>query len=156
MQRLQWHVNRVHFPGEIHSATYRNLPRIGGAYVIYHEETRAVLICGMARFPIYGGNKPSSTCAEASTIFLAFHHAYRILYPSNEYVTHTDSLSSVHGWDCSGRTMSTCAFLADNFAPVWLAVRTLIRDHAHTHNHTLTKILWQCTEHGRLWSDPMR
>ena len=46
-------------PGEIHSATLRNLPRIGGAYIIYHEETRAVLLCGMARFPVSGGNKPS-------------------------------------------------------------------------------------------------
>ena len=84
----------------------RNLPHIGGAYVIYHEETRAVLLCGMARFPVSGGNKPSSTYAEASTISLALHHAYRILHPGNEYVTHTDSLSSVHGWDRSGRKLS--------------------------------------------------
>ena len=52
--------------------------------------------------------------------------------------------------------MSTCAFLADKFAPVWQAVRTLIQDHTETHSHTTIKILWQCTEHGRLWSDPMR
>ena len=110
----------------------------------------------MARFPVSGGNKPSSTYAEANTIFLALHHAYRILHPNNEYVTHTDSLSSVHGWDRSGRTMSTRAFLADKFAPVWQAVRTLIQDHTETHSHTTIKILWQCTEHGRLWSDPMR
>ena len=58
------------------------------AYVIYHEETRAVLLCGMARFPVSRGNKPSSTYAEASTISLALHHAYRILHPGNEYVTH--------------------------------------------------------------------
>ena len=51
--------------------------------------------------------------------------------------------------------MSTRAFIADKFAPVWLAVRTLIQGHTQTHNHTLVKILWQCTEHGRLWSDPM-
>ena len=43
-QRLQWHVNRTHPPGEIHSATLRNLPRIGGAYIIYHEDTHAVLL----------------------------------------------------------------------------------------------------------------
>ena len=52
--------------------------------------------------------------------------------------------------------MSTRAFLAEKLAFVWLAVRTLIQDHTQTHNHTLVKILWQCTEHGRLWSDPMR
>ena len=52
--------------------------------------------------------------------------------------------------------MSTRAFLADKFAPVWLAVRTLIQDHTQTHSHTIIKILWQCTEHGRRWSDPMR
>ena len=137
-------------PGEIHSATLRNLPRIGGAYVVYHEETQAVLLCGMARFPISGGNKPSSTYAEANTLILALHHAYGILHPSNEYVTHTDSLSSVYGWDRSGRTMPTRAFLADKFAPVWLAVRTLIQGHAHTHSHMIIKTLWQCTEHGRL------
>ena len=106
--------------------------------------------------PVSGGNKPSSTYAEANTIFLALHHAYRILHPNNEYVTHTYSLSSVHGWDRSGRTMSTRAFLADKFAPVWQAARTLIQDHTETHSHTTIKIFWQCTEHRRLWSDPMR
>ena len=52
--------------------------------------------------------------------------------------------------------MSTRAFLADKFAPVWLAVRTLIRDHACTHNHVLIRIIWQCAKHRHLWSDPMR
>ena len=157
IQRLQWNVSRV--PPLVKSTQPNFVTSLASEelmYVIYHEETRAVLLCGMARFPVYGGNKPSSTYAEASTAFLALRHAFRILHPGNEHATHTDSLSSAHGWDRSGRTMSTRAFLADKVALVWLAVRTLIRDHAHTHNHTLIKILWQFTEHGRLWSDPMR
>ena len=43
----------------------------------------------MARYPISGGNKPSSTYAEACTIFLALFHARRVLHPA---MTGCDSL----------------------------------------------------------------
>ena len=95
MVRLQWHVNQAHPPGSQHSASLGLLPRTGGSYILYDPLTRAVCLCGLARFPISGGNKPSSTCAEACTIFLALFHARRTLHPDNSYSTLTDSLSSV-------------------------------------------------------------
>ena len=69
--RLQWHVGGVHPPGSQHSSSLGLLPRIGGSCIIYDPESRAIILCGMARYPVSGGNKPSSTYAEACTIFLA-------------------------------------------------------------------------------------
>jgi len=55
LTRLQWHVSGVHPPGSQHSSFLRLLPRIGGSYIIYDPETRAIILCGMARYPISGG-----------------------------------------------------------------------------------------------------
>ena len=156
LTRLQWHVNGVHPPGSQHSSSLRLLSRIGGSYIIYDPETRAIILCGMARYPISGGNKPSSTYAEACTIFLALFHARRVLHPGHTYSTYTDSLSSVHGWHKSGRPMTARASLSDKFSPLWLAVRTIVGNEVDHLIPGVTTVDWQCTEHGRRWSDPLR
>ena len=126
LTRLRWHTNGVHPPGSQHPSSLGLLPRIGGSYVVYDPETRAVHLCGLARFPVSGGNKPSSTYAEACTIFLAMFHASRVLHPGHTYSTLTDSLSSVHGWDKSALPTTARASLSDKFSPIWLAVRTIV------------------------------
>ena len=158
MVRLQWHVNQAHPPGSQHSVSLGLLPRTGGSYILYDPLTRAVCLCGLARFPISGGNKPSSTCAEACTIFLALFHARRTLHPDNSYSTLTDSLSSVYGWDKSGLPRTARATLSDKFSPVWLAVRTVLSNGGgdDSRETDTTSVSWQCTEHGRPWSDPLR
>ena len=66
LTRLQWHVNGVHPPGSQHSSSLGPLPRIGGSYIVYDPESRAIVLCGMARYPISGGGgKPSSTYARS-------------------------------------------------------------------------------------------
>ena len=124
--------------------------------MIYDPTTRAVHLCGLARFPVPGGNKPSSTYAEACTVFLALFHARRVLHPAHTYSTLTDSLSSVHGWRKSALPTTARASLSDKFSPIWLAVRTMVgRGDGFDHPNTTT-VDWQCTEHGRPWSDPLR
>ena len=158
MTRLQWHVNQVHSPGSQHSASLGLLPRTGGSCIIYDLISRAVCLCGMARFPISGGNKPSPTCAEACTILLALFHARRTLHPNNIYSTLTDSLSSVYGWDKSGLPTAARASLSDKFSPMWLAVRAILSGGGggDSRDTDTASIHWQCTEHGRPWSDPLR
>ena len=126
LTRLQWHTNGVHPPGSQHSSSLGLLPRNGGSYVVYDPETRAVHLFGLARFPVSGGNKPSSTYAEACTIFLTMFHTNRVLHPGHAYSTLTDSLSSVHGWDKSALPTTARASLSDKFSPIWLAVRTIV------------------------------
>ena len=75
MVRLQ-----VHPPGSQHPASLGLLPRTGGSCIIYDPISQAVCLCRMARFPISGGTKPSSTCVEACTILLALFHARRTLH----------------------------------------------------------------------------
>jgi len=91
LTRLQWHTDGVHPPGSPHSSSLGLLPRIKGSYVVYDPESRAVHLCGLARFPVSGGNKPTSTYAEACTTFLALFHARRVLHPDHTYSTPTDS-----------------------------------------------------------------
>ena len=102
LTRPQWHANQVHPPGSQHSASLGFLPRIGGSCIVYDPISRAVCLCGMARFPMSGRNEPSSTYADACTIFLALFHARRTLHPGNTYSTLADSLFSVYGWNKSG------------------------------------------------------
>ena len=110
----------------------------------------------MARFPISGGNKPSFTCAEVCTIFLALFHARRTLHPDNTYSTLTDSLSSVYGWDKSGLPTAARASLSDKFSPIWLAVRAILGGGGDSRDTNVASVHWQCTKHGRPWSDPLR
>ena len=98
LARLRWHTNGVHPPGSQHSSSLGLLPRNGGSYVVYDPETRAAHLCGLARFPVSGGDKPSSTYAEACTIFLAMFHTSRVLHFGHTYSTLTDSLSFVSAW----------------------------------------------------------
>ena len=62
--------SRVRPPGSQQSSSLGLLPRIGGSYVVYDPVSRAVRLCGLARFPMSGGNKPSPTYADACTILL--------------------------------------------------------------------------------------
>ena len=156
LTRLRWHTNGVHPPGSQHSSSLGLLSRIGGSYVVYDPETRAVYLCGLARFPVSGGNKPSSTYAETCTIFLAMFHAKQVLHPRHTYSTLTDSLSSVYGWDKSALPTTARASLSDKFSPIWLAVRTIVGRGDGLNQPSTTTVDWQCTEHGRLWSDPLR
>ena len=156
LTRLQWHVSGVHPTGSQHSSSLGLLPRIGGSYIVHDSESRAIVLCGMARYPVSGGNKPSSTYAEACTIFLALFHARRVLHPDHTYSTCTDSLSSVHGWHKPGRPLTARAPLSDKFSPLWLAVRTIVGNGVDHHSSGTTTVDWQCTKHGRLWSDPLR
>ena len=96
--------------------------------MVYDPESRAIILCGLPRYPVSGGNKPtsSSTYAEACTIFLALFHARRVLHPDHTYSTCTDSLFSVHGWNKSNRPLTARASLSGKFSPLWLAVRTIV------------------------------
>ena len=55
LARLQWHVNGVHPPGSKHSPSLGLLPRMGGSYIVHDPESRAVLLCDLARYPVSGG-----------------------------------------------------------------------------------------------------
>ena len=145
----------MHPPGTQRSSSLGLLPRIGGSYVIYDPEPRAIILCGLARYPVSGGDKPSSTYAEACTIFLALFHARRVLHPDHTYSTCTDSLSSVHGWNKSSRPLTARASLSDKFSPLWLAVRTIVGNGDDLLGPGATTVDWQCIEHGRRWSDPL-
>ena len=41
-------------------------------------------------------------------------------------------------------------------SPIWLAVRTIVGRGDDLNHPSTTTADWQCTEHGRLWSDPLR
>ena len=86
LTRLRWHVNGVHPPGSQHSSSLGLLPRIGGSCIVYDPESRAIILCGIARYPVSGGNKPSSTYAEACTIFLALFHDRRRAQPPTPFL----------------------------------------------------------------------
>ena len=61
--RLRLHVNGPHRSGTKHHVGLHFLARIGGAYVLFNTVTRAVILSGMARFPVQCGDVPSSnTC----------------------------------------------------------------------------------------------
>ena len=62
----------------------------------------------------------------------------------------------MHGWHKSGRPLTARASLSDKFSPLWLAVRTIVGNEAEHHSSGTTTVDWQCTEHGRRWSDPLR
>ena len=52
--RLQWHVNGVNPPGSQHSSSLGLLPRMRGSYKVYDPESRAIILCGLARYPVSG------------------------------------------------------------------------------------------------------
>ena len=71
--RLRVHANGPHRPGTKHHVGLHFLARIGGAYALFNTVTHAVILAGMARFPVQCGDVPSSTLAEPRTILLAPH-----------------------------------------------------------------------------------
>ena len=52
--------------------------------------------------------------------------------------------------------MTARASLSDKFPPLWLAVRTIVGNEVDRLVPGMTTVDWQCTEHGRRWSDPLR
>ena len=52
--------------------------------------------------------------------------------------------------------MTARASLFDKFSPISLAVRTIVGRGDDPSNPGATTVDWQCTEHGRLWSDSLR
>ena len=128
--RLHLHVNGPHRPGTKHHTGLHFLARIGGAYVLFNTVTNAVILAGMARFPVQCGDVPSSTLAESRTILLALIHIARRL-PSAPHHTiriHTDSKSSTQGSQRLHNSTTARDYLHNKFSSQWDLAQHLIHE----------------------------
>ena len=156
--RLHLHVNGPHRPGTKHHTGLHFLARIGGAYVLFNTVTNAVILAGMARFPVQCGDVPSSTLAESRTILLALIHITRRL-PSAPHHTiriHTDSKSSTQGSQRLHNSTTARDYLHNKFSSQWDLAQHLIHELLTPRDCSRLSIYWIPTEHGRPLSDPER
>ena len=156
--RLRLHANGPHRPGTKHHAGLHFLARIGGAYVLFNTVTNAVILAGMARFPVQCGDVPSSTLAESRTILLALIHITRRL-PSAPHHTiriHTDSKSSTQGSQRLHNSTTARDYLHNKFSSQWDLAQHLIHELLTPRDCSRLSIYWIPTEHGRPLSDPER
>ena len=99
--------------------------------MLFSTVTHAVILAGMARFPVQQcGGVPSSTLAEARIILQALIHITRRLPPVPAHTTriHTDSKSSTQGSERLHNSTTAQGYLHDKFSAQWDLAQHLIHE----------------------------